>query len=261
MAVHVLRRAKGNLGQAAQAVGQIILGTHTGFADYSGASTFITNIGGTVANSVLRQYSNAQDATWATQLNNWNQGGNFWNHWPGLKSYNMALQITATPRLWTDVTAGVADTAMNTAFTGLAGAGVDIIPLGWEFNDITTSYPWAVRGSDTPGDQAGFVAAYQYVHGLANAIAPGFFKFWWNAANGVNQPLADIFTNYYPGDAYVDAIGLDIYNHYPGNWPGDAAFLTALTTGNDPNWNDTLAFCIAHGKDLVVPEFGRGTVQ
>ena len=235
--------------------GQIILGTHTAYADTADSATFITGIGGKTSASVLLQYSNAQNTSWSTQLDNYAQSG-AWSSWPGPKCYSIAGQIAGTPLTWTDVTSGANDSYFNTALTYLHNNGIKFLRPMWEFNQTDASYPWGVRNNDTSGNQAGFIAVHQHIVDLAEAIAPGYFTYIWNFSNGVNSPLADAFTNYYPGDAYVDIVGMDIYVHTPSAWPGDATFLSDLQTGNDPNWNDMVTFANAHGKALAVPEFG-----
>jgi len=68
-----------------------------------------------------------------------------------------------------------------------------------------------------------YIAAYRHVHDLTAPRAPNII--WvWNASSR-NWPLAtdqawNSYNNYYPGDAYVDWIGLDMYNFGPKSGNG-----------------------------------------
>jgi beta-mannanase len=60
-----------------------------------------------------------------------------------------------------------------------------------------------------------YVAAYRHVYNLVKPRAPNLIWVW--NPNARNWPLPDVapwnhYANYYPGDAYVDWVGLDGYN-------------------------------------------------
>ena len=60
-----------------------------------------------------------------------------------------------------------------------------------------------------------YVAAYRHVHTLADAIAPNILWVW--IPNALEYPFAaeapwNSAPNYYPGDSYVDWVGVDAYN-------------------------------------------------
>jgi hypothetical protein len=170
-------------------------------------------------------------------------------------------QVQASPLTWTDVTGGGQDSNFNSFFTWCVANGVQHLSPSWEGNLADTTWPWGTLGNDTSGNQTGYVNAWIHIWNLANTIAPGYFKWWWcpdfpgGASNMTNWEPGGA---YYPGDAYVDVIGLDIYNTWAGGggFPGDGAMLTAITSGNAPNWNQCLAYAAAHGKALCVPEWG-----
>jgi beta-mannanase len=72
-----------------------------------------------------------------------------------------------------------------------------------------TWYPWAggVAGN-RPGD---FVAAWRHVHDVFARYGGGNVKCVW-APNSPDVPDGNRFEAYYPGDRYVDVLGLDAYN-------------------------------------------------
>lgn len=72
----------------------------------------------------------------------------------------------------------------------------------------TTSYPWSeLTNGNQPGD---YVRAWRHVHDLLDAEGATNVQLVWspNVSYDGTQPLAQI----YPGDAYVDWVGVDGYN-------------------------------------------------
>jgi Glycosyl hydrolase family 26 len=123
------------------------------------------------------------------------------------------------------------------------GLGNSIIRLGWEFNG--NWYPWTATNPTT------WVKCWQQIVTAARSTAPNL-QWNWNVNRGVSAGLADP-TQAYPGNAYVDMIGVDSYDWWP-----------AATTAS--GWNQQLnqpqglnywlSFAEAHGKKLAVPEWG-----
>lgn len=110
-----------------------------------------------------------------------------------------------------------------------AGYGNAIIRLGWEFDG--NWMPWeATHHPDL------YIAAFRHVQTLLKGISPNF-KFDWCGAAG--QPFDGTLA--YPGDAYCDYIGMDIYDL---NQDVRAALL--------PRGN----FASAHNKPFTIPEWG-----
>jgi hypothetical protein len=126
------------------------------------------------------------------------------------------------------------------------GQGGATIRLGWEFNGDWYRWNAAVGPS----------AFVTYWRRIVNAMRrqPGAaFKFDWcpNLGRGTVAP-----DRVYPGDAYVDYVGADVYDH--GWWPGY----------KDPvkRWNELMNqsyglrwqrdFARAHGKKMSFPEWG-----
>jgi beta-mannanase len=94
----------------------------------------------------------------------------------------------------------------------------------------------------------------------AMRAAPGeHLLFDWNVnANYQDFPLADI----YPGDAYVDIVGVDFYDQTGLTIPavGQSGRFAALAAEPD-GLNDVEAFAVAHGKPLSIPEWGTVSTQ
>jgi hypothetical protein len=128
--------------------------------------------------------------------------------------------------------------------TNIRAKGQDdaIIRLGWEFNG-----DWFVWSARNPTD---FIACWRHIVTNARATAPNL-RWDWNPNRGgsqTNGPAA------YPGDAYVDIIGIDTYDAWP-----PARTQTEWNNGQwgQPEglkyWRD---FAIARGKQISIPEWG-----
>jgi hypothetical protein len=125
-----------------------------------------------------------------------------------------------------------------------AGLGSSIIRLGWEMNGA-----WFRWG----GDAVAYRDCFRQVVTTVRAVAPNL-KFDWNVNRGQSNGIPDTYDVQnvaYPGDEYVDIIGVDTYDSWVDwNW--------AL---NDPEqgMNAWLAFAREHGKKLSFPEWGLYT--
>jgi hypothetical protein len=128
-----------------------------------------------------------------------------------------------------------------TKASGLASSS--IIRLGWEFNGDW--YAWKATDPNT------FAACWRQIYTTVEAIAPEL-RWDWSVNRGTSQALPDPAATY-PGDAYVDYIGVDSYDM----WPGATTEETWQQQLSGPyglqHWAD---FAAAHGKQLSVPEWG-----
>lgn len=171
--------------------------------------------------------------------------------WQG-KGYQMTFGVPIIPDTGGSLAEG-ATGAYNGHFTKLGqklvqyGRGDSILRLGWEFTGGW--YRWAVQ---SPADAANFVAYWRHMVTSLRNVAPQL-KFDWNPIWGW---LGWDLTLAYPGDNYVDYIGLDVYDQ---SW---------IPNYTDPvaRWNDFLNapyggkwhrdFAAAHGKPMSFPEWG-----
>jgi hypothetical protein len=118
------------------------------------------------------------------------------------------------------------------------------IRAGWEFN--LQAFPWQVNGNE--GD---FVGAYrQFVDSFRDVSDR--FKFEWNL--NVSWGPADP-AKAYPGDNYVDVVGMDFYwsPYYQGSDPNKAWDLL-VNAPYGMQWLEN--FASAHGKPTAYSEWG-----
>lgn len=124
------------------------------------------------------------------------------------------------------------------------GDGASTIRLGWELTGDW--YPWS--GVKNP---AAFAGAWRQAVTAMRSVPGAHFTFDFNIALGQVDP-----TPMYPGDAYVDLIGADLYDYtvkvaasdHVGVWNhflNESAGLTWLAS-----------FAAAHGKRMSFPEWG-----
>ena len=135
------------------------------------------------------------------------------------------------------------------------GLGNSVIRLGHEMNGTwyndslgTTQAQW------TKWDQC-----WDQEVTAMRAVPGSHLLFDWNVnANYRDFPLADI----YPGDAYVDIIGIDAYDDTGLSIPavGKPGRFAALAAEPD-GLNEVAAFAAAHNKPLSIPEWGTVSTQ
>ena len=144
--------------------------------------------------------------------------------------------------------------AYNTYFTQLGESLVAnhqadaVLRIGLEFNGSWDAW-------SSVGQAATFVAAFRQVVQAFRSVPGSHFTINWNPAMGnfYTQTLSSL----YPGDAYVDEVGFDVYdsawNHYPGakiEWRNLERERYGL------NWLS--AFAQQHHKPMSFPEWGLG---
>jgi beta-mannanase len=134
-----------------------------------------------------------------------------------------------------------------------AGMGNSILRLGWDYGQSRFPGNGAAQSIDFVGYWRQIVTSMRNVPG-AN------FLFVWNPSrsdNGPNDHAVGDPTDYYPGDAYVDMIGIDVYDSAWKYYPGIGTEFQGILT--QPYGLDWLAgFAAAHGKPVAIPEMGLG---
>lgn len=229
--------------------GAIVLGGYTNYGAASSEASFITEIGGNPANSVLMDFlnMNSWEECWATT-----GGFGTFAAWAGPKCLALPLCVKTNPLGWNDIIGGSQDASLKTFAQWCHVAGVSIIRPGWEFNG--SWFPWGVGGKDTAANQAGFIGAWQHVWNIFNGVAPGYFQFLWNPTIGKDANMSDLFTNYMPPLNQVQAVGLDVYDNNWGPVVSDSV-MWSLITGAHPNLLDLVTFAVAHDKIIALPEW------
>jgi hypothetical protein len=126
------------------------------------------------------------------------------------------------------------------------GRADSVVRLGWEFNESTM--PW--RGTDP----SVYIACFRHAATAIRATDPEVLIDWTiNAHHTPSGLCGGVSTNCYPGDAYVDIIGIDNYDHYPWS-PTKAVFDRTASRPEGLNW--LYAFAQTHHKPFSVGEWG-----
>ena len=174
------------------------------------------------------------------------------SQWAG-SGYSMIWGVPMLPGSGASLAAG-ATGAYNGYFSTLArafvadGQGSSIIRIGWEFNGGW--FPWAANGQ-----ASAFVGYWQQIVTTMRSVPGANFSFEWNPTRG-DLGVGNL-ANYYPGNAYVDYVGLDVYDTEWGSYPGmPAEFQYMETQPYGLNW--LASFSAATGKPMVFPEWGLG---
>ncbi|ATB28452.1 glycoside hydrolase family 26 protein [Melittangium boletus] len=200
-------------------------------------------------------WGNIENPSW--QLQSWST----WVHAkPGRRfNYSVAMYPSGQGSL-AQCAQGAYDSRFKTLANNLVAHKLQntIIRLGWEFSG--NWMPWYSGG----GQQANFAGCFRkIVTAMRTAQPSAGFEFDWNPNYDI--PAGDMATTY-PGDAYVDYVGLDMYDQgwngaYPipsgctgscqlSRWQGvwSKQFAPALLKFRD--------FARSHGKRLSIPEWG-----
>jgi hypothetical protein len=194
------------------------------------------------------------------------QSGYPFSRWKG-KGYSMIWGVDMLPDTYSPNTnpsqpggscdgltqgaTGSFDHYFHTVGTNVVKAGfpTSVIRLGWEFNG--NYFPWSAQGC-----AAAFVRYFDDIVTTMRSVAGSHFTFEWNPTRG-DQGVGQL-SRYYPGNSYVDEIGLDVYDNEQQTYPGATAeFRHMLTQRDGLNW--LAAFASAHGKPIVLPEWGLGS--
>lgn len=131
------------------------------------------------------------------------------------------------------------------------------IRLGWEFNG--GEFPWSVHPGGGPNGTASsedFIRYWRHVVLAMRSSTGSHFTFDWTVNNGYSAVPAE---QAYPGDAFVDIVGIDSYDQV---WGPDGVQVTdpvrrwqSISDGlHNLNW--WAAFARQHKKALSVPEWG-----
>jgi Glycosyl hydrolase family 26 len=124
--------------------------------------------------------------------------------------------------------------------------GSTIIRLGWEFNGDW--YPWAAEK-----DPQAFAEYFRRIVDTMRSV-PGAeeLRFDWNPAIGP----AEVPEAAYPGDEYVDIVGMDIYDREYTNELADPAKRWESMVNQPFGLAWQRDFAAAHGKPISFPEWG-----
>ena len=144
-----------------------------------------------------------------------------------------------------------AETGRNLVAYGQQDA---IVRPGWEMN--ANWYRWSATGRTSD-----YIGCFRRIVTKMRATTGSSFSFDWNVNIGSSPFPAE---RAYPGDQYVDYVGVDVYDTSWTWYPTPQG--TSLATARNNAWNWILKgdhgltfwrdFALAHGKPLAVPEWG-----
>jgi hypothetical protein len=152
------------------------------------------------------------------------------------------------------IAAGGWDSRLLGAFNGFKTRGFTKLYIrpGWEMNGDWE--PWLANPTTAPA----FVTAFRYIVNLARS---------WASSNGVDMQIIWNpgyiwgFVNYmdvYPGDSYVDHIGIDTYGYAGGHAPDTDPYDQNPADPTDFSLTVAIDMSIARNIPLCFPEVGCG---
>jgi hypothetical protein len=182
------------------------------------------------------------------------------NGWSGTP-YTLSLGVPIIPTTPSGVpqgtlangAAGLYDNYFVALGENLVAAGESHIylRLGWEFDG-----GWYAWSATTPEQEMNYAEYFRQIVESMRQVPGEDFKFVWNPDAEAFDQLGYNVALAYPGNAYVDYIGVDAYDQ---TW---VAPQTPINAWNETTFPDlTLAdqFAQEQGKPLAVPEWGVAT--
>lgn len=168
---------------------------------------------------------------------------------------------------WAGESSGTNDahwTALGNKLISLGFANA-ALRIGREWNGGW--YPWSP--SVTGDNPSQYIAGYSHIVGVLRSCAGANFSFIWNPTlghvNGVSSSYVDPKV-WYPGNAYVDAIGINFYDWYqystitappytriPFEQNNNFNVIENLSPGGLLDWQ---SFAASKSKPLAFPEYG-----
>jgi hypothetical protein len=142
-----------------------------------------------------------------------------------------------------------------------SGDGSDILRLGWEFNQ-SASFPWRLSATNSAMGGAAFIAYWRRVVTILRSTPGSHFKFDWTVLPGAGEAGTPDAAGAYPGDDYVDYVGVDVYDvgwAADGSPINDAAARWQQIANQNEGLNWWASFAKDHGKQLSIPEWGIET--
>jgi hypothetical protein len=177
--------------------------------------------------------------------------------WQG-SGYTLSLGVPIIPTNSSGAAVGTlaqgATGAFNSYYVTLAqtlvagGQSNAYLRLGWEFDG--SWMPWAAT---TPSAEANFASYFQQIVTAMRSVSGEQFRFVWNPDAGAFTQSGYSVAAAYPGNAYVDVIGLDAYDQ---SWATPQTPTNAWTSTTLPTLTTAAQFASAHGKPLAFAEWG-----
>jgi len=167
------------------------------------------------------------------------------DQWPNHEKLLIAVPLTVTGTTLHDVASGAYDQHYLEAAQQIAAYDPNaIIRIGWEMNGDW--FPWSAAS-----DPQGYIDACRLAVDAFRSASQGF-TFAWAPNVGIERIDPE---KVYPGDAYVDVVGMSVYEG--SSWfVGKTAEERWDWLMNQPNglkWQQE--FAAAHGKPVGFPEY------
>jgi hypothetical protein len=120
--------------------------------------------------------------------------------------------------------------------------------LGWEFDG--SWMPWAATSSSS---EVSFASYFQQIVTAMRSVSGEQFRFVWNPDAGAFTQSGYSVAAAYPGNAYVDVIGLDAYDQ---SWAVPQTPANAWSSTTLPALTAAHQFASSNGKPLAFGEWG-----
>ena len=120
--------------------------------------------------------------------------------------------------------------------------------LGWEFDGS-----WMPWNATTPAAEASYASYFQQIVTAMRSISGAAFRFVWNPDAGAFTESGYSVAAAYPGNAYVDVIGLDTYDQ---SWATPPTAANAWSSTTLPSLTAAQEYASAHGKPVAFTEWG-----
>ena len=120
--------------------------------------------------------------------------------------------------------------------------------LGWEFDG--SWMPWAATSASS---EASFASYFQQIVTTMRSVSGEQFRFVWNPDAGAFTQSGYSVAAAYPGNAYVDVIGLDAYDQ---SWAIPQTPANAWASTTLPTLTAAQRFASSNGKPLAFGEWG-----
>jgi hypothetical protein len=173
--------------------------------------------------------------------------------WKG-SGYTLSLGVPMFPTGVGASLATGATGAYDSYFTTLAqtlvaaGQANAYLRLGWEFDGS-----WTAWYAGTPSAEASFATYFQQIVTAMRSVSGEHFRFVWNPDSGAFTESGYSVAAAYPGNDYVDVIGLDAYDQ---SWATPQTPTNAWSSTSLPSLTAAQQFASAEGKPLAFPEWG-----
>ena len=173
---------------------------------------------------------------------------------PGGSNYTLSLGVPMFPTGVGASLATGATGAYDSYFTTLAqtlvaaGQADAYLRLGWEFDGS-----WTAWYAGTPSAEASFATYFQQIVTAMRSVSGEHFRFVWNPDAGAFTESGYSVAAAYPGNDYVDVIGLDAYDQ---SWATPQTPTNAWSSTTLPSLTAAQQFASANGKPLAFTEWG-----